>query len=183
MDYPFKYYTDRSDFQNDYHELFYSLLGKRVLRVFGVWDLPDNSWFEETPIIIEFENGMLSVVTKSFHSISVLWNVLFPSEKPTWLGEAPELDWSEDLIWKEYISFDDTVIEKAEILHSSTSIIGLVFSTNQGMYGIVDNGDINVCMSEESLIKYLFDVREDFSLSNVQYYMPEGEQIELGQIV
>ena len=168
MNHPFQFCLTKSDFHRAYHELLLSLIGKKVLRLYGVWDLIYNEWFEDAPMILEFEHGELAVITLSNAKIALMWNEIIHTEKPIWYDIPPEeLDWEEDLVWKEYYDLSEGIVKQFEIIHADSSIIGLLVTTDKNKFGIVDNGDVTIGVKDNSLSWYLNEEKNHgFILSN-----------------
>ncbi len=175
MNHNFQFCNTRKDFCDLYREIMDNLIGKKILRVWGVWDKQDNEWFVDAPMIIEFENGELTVALSSGIHIAILWNEISHTEKPIWLGEVPEMNWQEDLIWKEYFEIKESNVEKIELVNDENTITGLIFTSDAMNIGILDDGDATIALKDEELLEYLN--AEQCRLKNVQDIVLQGEEI------
>ena len=180
MDHDFHYCRTREQFHNTYSGLVSNLIGKKVIRLYGVWNQIDCKWFEDAPMLLEFEHGELAIITLSNKKTAVLWNEITHTEKPVWFDIPPdELDWKEDLVWKEYFNLGNRVLKRFEVIENETSVIGVVITTDTNEVGIVDNGDITIGLIDHSLWRFLDEERtRHFLLEDVLDYRPEGKRIE-----
>ena len=160
MDYPFVFYTDGEEFRETNKKLFSQLKDRRLKCIYGAYDLVSESWFEEAPMIVEFEHGELAVATKSNMEIAVLWNEISHHDKPVWFDEAPELGWEEDLVWKVAIELEDELCLQIGTIDVDSSIIGLAFETTNRRFGIVDNGDVTIALEAKALLDYIEEERQ-----------------------
>ena len=180
MDHDFQYCRTRDEFQQTYGELMSNLIGKKLIRLYGVWDQIDSEWFVDPPMLLEFEHGELAVNTLSDQKIAVLWNEISHTQKPVWFDTPPkEFEWKEDLTWKEYYDLGGRELGRIEIIACDTAVVGMVFTTDGNEVGIVDNGDTTIGLIDESLWQYyreqLFDY---YRIQNVMDYKPQGKHIE-----
>ena len=60
--------------------------------MYGIWDQIHHEWFLDASMIIEFEQGELSVLTSSGCKTAILWNKIVHTEKPIWLDELLDFD-------------------------------------------------------------------------------------------
>jgi len=180
MDHDFQYCWTREQFHNTYSGLVSDLIGKKVIKLYGVWDQIDQEWFEDAPMLLEFEHGELAINTLSNLKTAIIWNEITHTEKPIWFDIPPEeLDWREDLVWKEYFDFGNKVLKRFEIIANDSSVIGVVITTDTNEVGIVDNGDITIGLIDHSLWHYLDEERKyGFLLEDVLDYRPKGKHIE-----
>ena len=155
MEYPFQFCSNRNSFYMQYRSLLAGLIGKKAIRLYGVWDQINHVWFEEAPMIIEFEHGELSVQTSSGCKTAILWNEIVHTEKPIWLDEPLDFDWQEDLVWAKYLDLRNDIVQTVEIIEEGSAVIGLVFTTNRDRFGIFDNGDTTIGLSGDALICHL----------------------------
>ena len=74
MDHDFQYCWTREQFHNTYSGLVSDLIGKKVIKLYGVWDQIDQEWFEDAPMLLEFEHGELAINTLSNLKTAIIWN-------------------------------------------------------------------------------------------------------------
>ena len=98
---PYRFFTEQGPFMQLWQRTLDKLAGDRVLSVMGVWDLQENSWFDDAPMLLELTSGTLFVHVSGENSLAVGWNDILHSEAPVWLDEK-ERDWSEELCWRCY---------------------------------------------------------------------------------
>lgn len=145
-EFPFEYFSDKEQFSKRWTKTLSELSGRRIVNIFGVWDELDTEWFDDAPMLVEFEHGTLAVNVRSEKYLALAWNEIFPTEKPRWFGEAPPVpDWHEDLYWREYLPlsrFKGAELLNVTAIASDNALNGLRFETNNGGFSIVDNGDV-----------------------------------------
>ncbi len=145
-EFPFEYFSDKEQFLKRWAKTLSELSGRRIVNIFGAWDELDTKWFDDAPMLIEFEHGTLAVNVRSERYLALAWNEIFPTEKPRWFGEAPPVpEWHEDLSWREYsplVKFNGAEIFGVEVIEGKNVLNGLRFETDVGVFSIIDNGDV-----------------------------------------
>ena len=167
MRYDYKCYETINDICSANKELFASLLGKRVLGVYCVWDCISNTWFEDGPAIIEFEHGDLTVFIYCLSRIGIVWNLIDRNDKPVWFENASEIpDWHEDLIWKKRDELYNAAgkVCKIEIVDSFGIPLGIVFSLDNGSrFALANGGDITQAVSNFEIDDYFLNCLDNKS--------------------
>ena len=153
-DYNFVFCSDSASFHREYDALLSSLIGLTVCRVHAVWNRIDNTWFLDAPMLIEFEQATLAIWTLGSGKIALNWNDINLEEKPKWFDEPPkELNWKEDLVWREYIDLQNKRVSGFQLL---TESIGLIVAFDDGSsVGIVNYWDTTDAFTGEILEKYI----------------------------
>lgn len=149
-EFPFEYFSDKPQFSKRWGELLGSLSGERIEKIIGVWDRIDREWFGEAPMLVQTTKGTLAVNVKSEIYLALEWNTILPDGKPRWFSEKavremPDMDWSEDLEWREYSSldiFNSAKILCIQVIGKENALNGLRFETDKGSFAVIDNGDI-----------------------------------------
>lgn len=148
-EFPFEYFSDKERFSIKWARTLSELSGHRIINIFGVWDELDMEWFDDAPVLVEFESESLAVLAVNVRSekyLAIAWNEIFPTEKPRWFGEAPPLpDWHEDLYWREYTplsGFKGVRLLNVTPIAGDNALNGLRFETDNGGFSIIDNGDV-----------------------------------------
>ncbi|WP_406864916.1 hypothetical protein ABZO31_32555 [Streptomyces sp. HUAS MG47] len=72
------------------------LVGRRLSRLWVVWDLGDDEWFADCPVLLDFEGQQLELNHKKFDELSVTWNQCDPRRPVVW----PDFDlrWRDDAL-------------------------------------------------------------------------------------
>lgn len=102
---PYRFFTELGAFMQLWQRTLDKLAGDRVLSVMGVWDLQENAWFDDAPMLLNLSSGTLSVQVSGENALAVGWNDILHSEAPVWLDEKEReagLGWSEKLCWRCY---------------------------------------------------------------------------------
>lgn len=132
---PYKFFSDYYEFWSEWEELLQSLIGCRVISILGIWDNLDGKWFNVGPMVLRLSSGELFVCVKSEKDLAIGWNEISTTEKPVWfdqgqLLEMQDLNWQEDLSWKEHDSVHEvqnSVIEKIETIGENHGLTGVSF--------------------------------------------------------
>ncbi|GAA0961423.1 hypothetical protein [Actinocorallia libanotica] len=74
-----------------------SLAGRRLKSVWVVWDLEDDSWFADCPVLFAFEGAQVEISHSKFSDVSITWNEIDPSAPVVWSGSELEFR----LLWRE----------------------------------------------------------------------------------
>ncbi|MDE6732807.1 MAG: hypothetical protein K2J77_08035 [Oscillospiraceae bacterium] len=145
-EFPFEYFSDKELFSKRWAKTLSELSERRIVNILGVWDELDGEWFDDAPMLIEFEHGTLAVNVRSEKYLALAWNEIFPTEKPRWFGDVPPIpDWHENLFWREYAPlsrFKGAEILDVEIIDGENVLNGMRFETDVGGFSIIDNGDV-----------------------------------------
>lgn len=73
-----------------------SLVGRRLESVWLVWDLEDDSWFADCPVLLSFEGAQVEISHSRFSDVSLTWNEIDPSAPIVWSGSELEFH----LLWR-----------------------------------------------------------------------------------
>ncbi len=145
-EFPFEFFRDSAMFSDRWAELLSDLSQRHIVNIFGAWDNLYKEWFDDAPMLIEFEHGTLAINVHSEMYLALAWNEILPTEKPRWYAEDSSFpDWREDLDWREYsplAKFNGAEILGVEVIEGENVLNGLRFETDVGGFSIIDNGDI-----------------------------------------
>ena len=73
------------------------LVGHRITATWVAWDPDDDSWFNDAPVVLVFDDGrQLELCWQKFDDLSITWDTLDLSVTPTWF-ERP-LAWRRDAL-------------------------------------------------------------------------------------
>lgn len=153
VEFPFEDFCDKALFSERWAERLSALSGRRIVNIFGAWDNLGGEWFDNAPMLVEFEHGTLAVNVRSEKYLALAWNEIFPNEKPRWFPENTEIpDWHEDLEWREYsalLKFKGAEILRVKVIESENALNGLRFETDKGGFSIADAGDVIAGIPDE----------------------------------
>lgn len=76
-----------------------SLIGRRLSAAWLVWDLDDDEWFADCPVLLDFEGVQVAINHRKFDDLSITWGRIDPEAPIDWPGE-PEfrLAWRNDVV-------------------------------------------------------------------------------------
>ncbi len=157
-----------------------SIRNQKVINIHWVWDKSDNSWLTDCPVVIQLNNGLMSLCAFQLSSFAIGWNDINVNE---------EIDWSDDdfpdslhLEWREYSNEQTEKILGSEI--TGIEIIKYQFHlhnakheereniTDSGLlFGVgikVDNGILAVTNNlDENKIEVFWDELPEFLIANL----------------
>ena len=91
------------------------LLGKSLTESWVVWELNENGWFNDAPIVLNFEGTRLELNYFGMSELSITFNTLSLSEKLNWYGLTNlDLVWREDSL-KELVAVKGLHLKKVEV--------------------------------------------------------------------
>ncbi|MBT2369307.1 hypothetical protein J7E88_29380 [Streptomyces sp. ISL-10] len=62
------------------------LAGRTLTRVWMVWDLQDDEWFCDCPVLFDFDGERVEVNHQKFGDLSLTWNMTDPTSPVLWPG-------------------------------------------------------------------------------------------------
>ena len=172
--YNFSYYSDEETFLQENKDILEKINGMKIQEVYALWNNIDGSWFLDGPMLIQFQEGILSVKVKSEKDIAIGWNDIDLNSKPIWLSQNEILGWEEDLEWKRYEKVEDAIGRR--ILISMTvkeeltnNLVGIQFLTEQdGLLKFIDSGD----EIEGHFVNFKYEFFHKLSSLNIFSFIP-----------
>ncbi|MFC4516363.1 hypothetical protein [Streptomyces ehimensis] len=76
----------RSEVVRKHGQRLRGLAGRTLTRVWMVWDLQDDEWFCDCPVLFDFEGEQLEINHHKFDDLSLTWNTIDPSRPVQWSG-------------------------------------------------------------------------------------------------
>ncbi len=89
------------------------LAGRRLTRALVVWDLDEDEWFPDCPVLLDFEGEQVEINHWKFDEVSITWNTIDPGRSPVWADFH--------LVWR-----DDVPEELAVLTGRSLSTVELL---------------------------------------------------------
>ncbi|MFF9193662.1 hypothetical protein ACF09L_00510 [Streptomyces sp. NPDC014779] len=71
-----------------------ALAGRTLTRVWMVWDLGEDEWFCDCPVLFEFDGEQIEVNHQKLGDLSLTWNTIDPGRPVRWPGF--DLQWRAD---------------------------------------------------------------------------------------
>ncbi|MGW6504623.1 hypothetical protein [Nonomuraea angiospora] len=71
------------------------LVGRRLTRALLVWDLDEDEWFADCPVLLDFEGEQVEVNHRKFDELSITWNTIDPTRSLEWSDF--HLAWRDDV--------------------------------------------------------------------------------------
>ncbi|MFE4827520.1 hypothetical protein [Streptomyces sp. NPDC056672] len=90
-----------------------ALVGKTLTHAWLLWDIADDTWFADGPVLLDFGGEQVEIQHHKFEDISVGWNCLTPHGSVRWPGL--ELRWRHDAA-QALASFHGQVLQSIELL-------------------------------------------------------------------
>ncbi|MEW9530943.1 hypothetical protein [Microbispora sp. NPDC049125] len=89
------------------------LVGRKLTRTLVVWDLDEDEWFPDCPVLLDFEGEQVEINHWKFDEVSITWNTVDP---------ARALDWPDfHMAWR-----DDVPDELAVLVGQPCSAVELL---------------------------------------------------------
>jgi hypothetical protein len=72
-----------------------ALIGRPLARAWLVWDVQDNEWFSDCPVLLDFTGEQVEINHQKFDDLSITWNTVDPHQPVQW----PDFDlqWRHDM--------------------------------------------------------------------------------------
>jgi len=146
----YRYFNNEDDVIKLWNPILELIKNHFVCNVYGVWDNIDNKWFDDCPIVVQFNVGFLCVNVQNENDLSLGWNDIDLNEKPYWFDVRDdekiikELNWKEDLIWKKYDELGimtDKKIRSVQIISDRYGLRGIAFHTEDNSLIVENAGD------------------------------------------
>lgn len=75
-----------SDVVQEHGNRLCGLAGRTLTRVWMVWDLRDDEWFSDCPVLFDFDGEQVEINHQKLGDVSLTWNMIDPSHEVRWLG-------------------------------------------------------------------------------------------------
>lgn len=93
-----------------------TLIGRTLTRTWLVWDLAEDSWWADCPILLDFDGEQVEINHQKFDDLSVTWNTVDPAQPVTWPGtDNFRLAWRDDTR-PELTALHDQTLEAVDLL-------------------------------------------------------------------
>lgn len=73
-----------------------ALFGRTLAHTWVLWDVGDDSWFCDAPVLFDFGDAQLEIQHNKLDELSITWNTIDPLSPVTWPDSA--LAWRNDAI-------------------------------------------------------------------------------------
>ncbi|MFI0732130.1 hypothetical protein ACH4S9_24515 [Streptomyces sp. NPDC021225] len=73
-----------------------TLISRPLTRLWVVWDLEDDEWFPDCPVLLDFDGEQVEINHWKLDELSLTWNAIDPRRPVEWPGFA--LRWRDDAI-------------------------------------------------------------------------------------
>ncbi|MDA3645052.1 hypothetical protein LZ318_27630 [Saccharopolyspora indica] len=72
-----------------------ALIGRPLTDAWLVWDVQDNEWFSDCPVLLDFTGEQVEINHQKFDDLSITWNTIDPHQPVRW----PDFDlqWRHDM--------------------------------------------------------------------------------------
>lgn len=92
-----KLHNKAESFMNEFDKTLSKLIGKRIDRFWVMWDLYENEWLADGPVVLEIDGIRFEFTVYQIAEFSLTINSFELSDKLDWYGSGNETP----LIWKE----------------------------------------------------------------------------------
>ncbi|MEU9992961.1 hypothetical protein AB0E10_40555 [Streptomyces sp. NPDC048045] len=125
----------RRDVDREHGHRLRGLVGRPLTRVWMVWDLQDDEWFCDCPVLFDFDGEQVEVNHHKFDDLSLTWNTIDPTRSVRWPGF--DLRWRPEPL-PELQALRGLVLKGAELLTwtgrdaaQGTVDVGFAFETGR----------------------------------------------------
>ncbi|WP_419667145.1 hypothetical protein [Streptomyces sp. 2-1] len=90
-----------------------ALIGRPLTHAWLVWDVQDNEWFSDCPVLLDFAGEQVEINHQKFDDLSITWNTVDPHQPVLW----PDFDlqWRHDMR-PELHAIQGQVLQDVELL-------------------------------------------------------------------
>ena len=92
-----KFHNKAESFKNEFEKTLSELIGKRIDRFWVMWDVNENEWLTDGPVVLEIGGIRFEFTVYQIAEFSLTINSFELSDKLDWYGSGNEMP----LIWKE----------------------------------------------------------------------------------
>jgi hypothetical protein len=100
-----------------------ALTGRHLRRTWLLWDLTDDEWFADAPVLLDFGDEQVEISHQKFDSLSITWNTIDPVARTAWTsGDTGHPDdyifrlaWRHDAL-AETVALQDQRLQAVELL-------------------------------------------------------------------
>ncbi len=91
------FHTSAESFKNEFDKTLSGLIGKRIERLWLMWDVKENEWLADGPVILEINGNRFEFTVYQIAEFSLTINSFELSDALDWYGSGDEMP----LTWKE----------------------------------------------------------------------------------
>ncbi|MDL4839473.1 hypothetical protein [Aquibacillus rhizosphaerae] len=149
-----KIYTNSSDIIEDHRTKFEYLIGKNVQEIWVAWGHDENTWFNDCPVIIRFEDCQLELCAYKTDEYAVTFNEILISQELNWYGTDLKLSWKKNMLEDLHFAIGKRVnrIEIIERYDTKATdycyLVGIGLHLNDGYFSICNGLDENVIIKK-----------------------------------
>ncbi|MCK8680257.1 hypothetical protein [Streptomyces lichenis] len=92
-----------------------ALVGRPLTRTWLVWDLEEDRWFADCPVLLDFDGQRVELVHNTFDDLSVTWSTIDPRRPVRWPGADFVREWRPDPL-PELQALCGSVLHRVELL-------------------------------------------------------------------
>lgn len=150
-----KFHNSAESFKLEFDKTLSELIGKNIDRFWVMWELKENEWLADAPIILEIDGNRFEFTAYQLDEFSLTINSFELTEKLDWYGMGSEMP----LIWKEN--------GKAEMTKNLRKpIIGINILTFNFVSEFVESGKKNETGDMLTGIEFIFEKESESDNDN-----------------
>jgi hypothetical protein len=74
------------------------LVGRHLTQAWVAWEIGEDQWFADGPVVLEFDREQLEVNHQKFDDLSITWNSVDVNQSPAWpTSDDFQLTWRSDV--------------------------------------------------------------------------------------
>ncbi|MFD5946787.1 hypothetical protein ACFWAZ_17390 [Streptomyces collinus] len=122
-----------------------ALIGRPLARVWLVWDVRDDEWFSDCPVLFDFSGEQVEINHQKFDDLSITWNTVDPRRPVRWADF--DLQWHHDRRPELHV-LQDQVLQDVQLLEwtgddMAQGTVAVSFSFPRGRLTIANALDDN----------------------------------------
>jgi hypothetical protein len=135
------------------------LAGRRLTRALLMWDLDEDAWFADCPVLLDFEGEQVEINHWKLDELSISWNTIDPARCPHW----PDfhLAWRDDAsaelaaLVRQPCSTVELLEWRGDDLAEGTVALGFGFPNGQmTIYNALDENGMEFTPPEDRYMRY-----------------------------
>jgi hypothetical protein len=136
-----------------------TLTGRTLTRTWLVWDLTEDSWWADCPVLLDFDGEQVEINHQKFDDLSITWNTVEPAQPVTWpTADNLRLAWRNDAT-PELTALHGQTLKAVELLECESNDIanGMVavgFTLTNGHLTIYNALDENGLQFQPPTVNY-----------------------------
>ncbi|MEO3798356.1 hypothetical protein ABGB14_49880 [Nonomuraea sp. B10E15] len=136
------------------------LVGRRLTRALVVWDVDEDEWFADCPVLLDFEGEQVEIKHRKFDELSITWNTIDPARSPdrpdfhlAWRDDVP--DQLTALVGQPCSAAELLMWRNRDLVEGTIVTLGFSFPNGQvTIYNALDENGIEFAPPADAYARY-----------------------------